>query len=239
METTPYRGSPHGGAGAAPPDALYVRVRADIEATHAATMRTGLRIITALAAVPALTAAVVLIASEIVYQRPAVGLEVGSQSKFALLLALSMLVGLTIVSTVIAVWRGRSGLGAGAAPLALIVGLVVPIYALLILPNPLHSHDPPMPWVEISPWGLRCFVIATIVSALALVSFARALRSAVPVASRLRGAALGAAAGAWAGLAVFTFCPSGDQLHLLVGHVLPILAVTLVGALTLSRTLRP
>ena len=76
METTRYRGSPRGGA-AGVPDALYARVRADIEATPAATMRTGLRIITALAAVPALTAAVVLIASEIVYQRPAVGLEVG------------------------------------------------------------------------------------------------------------------------------------------------------------------
>jgi hypothetical protein len=43
------------------------------------------------------------------------------------------------------------------------------------------------------------------------------------------------ALGAWAGLGVFTFCPSGDQLHLLVGHVLPMFPVTLVAALTLSH----
>jgi Negative regulator of sigma F len=183
--------------------------------------------------------AVVLIASEIVYQRPAVGLEVEAQSIPALLLTLLLLVGLSLLSTLAAVWRGATGLGAGATSLALIAGLVVPIYAALVLPHPLHSHDLPIPGVEISPWGLRCFVIATIISVLALVSFAGALRCAVPVASRLRGAALGAAAGAWAGLAVFIFCPSGDQLHLLLGHVAPILAFTLVGALPLSRALRP
>jgi hypothetical protein len=37
-----------------------------------------------------------------------------------------------------------------------------------------------------------------------------ALRHATPVATRLRGAALGSAAGVWAGLTVFVFCPSGD-----------------------------
>jgi hypothetical protein len=102
-----------------------------------------------------------------------------------------------------------------------------------------HAHDPGVLPVEISPWGLRCLVIATIVGMLVLASFGAALRRAVPVASRLRGAALGAAAGAWTGLAVFIFCPSDDFQHILVGHVLPIVAFTLLGAVASPRVLRP
>ena len=62
-----------------------------------------------------------------------------------------------------------------------------------------------------------------------LAIFAVTLRRAVAVAVGLRGAALGAAAGAWAGLAVFAFCPSGELQHLLIGHVLPIVLLTMCG----------
>ena len=71
---------------------------------------------------------------------------------------------------------------------------------------------------------------------LVLVSFTAALRRSAPVASRLRGAALGAAAGAWAGLGVFLFCPATDHRHLLVGHVLPIAIFTLLGLAAVPRS---
>jgi hypothetical protein len=93
--------------------------------------------------------------------------------------------------------------------------------------------------VDISPWGARCFLIAGIVGVAVLAGFTRILRRAVPVATRLRAAVLGAAAGSWSGLAVFAFCPSGDQRHLLFGHVLPILVLIGIAALTLCRRLRP
>ena len=76
-------------------------------------------------------------------------------------------------------------------------------------------------------------------SASVLAIFAVTLRRAVAVASGLRGAALGAAAGAWGGLAVFAFCPSGELQHLLVGHVLPVALFTLLGGIGLARALRP
>jgi Negative regulator of sigma F len=91
--------------------------------------------------------------------------------------------------------------------------------------------DPSPGSVAMSPWGIRCFGIALLVGTLVLISFVLALRRSVPVASRLRGAALGAAAGAWAGLTVFAFCPSGDQWHILFGHVLPLVVLILLGAL--------
>ena len=222
-----------------PPDALYGRIRASIETTPASRMSTRTRVVLAMAAAPLVAVTVLLIASQVVYQRYAVGLEVGAQSTSQLGWVLFLLVGLTLGSTLVALWRSRSGLGSRVLPLALVAGLVGPIYALLVLENPVHAHDPGVVSVEISPWGVRCVLIATIVGMFVLASFAAALRRAVPAASRLRGAALGAATGAWTGLTVFLFCPSSDYQHLLVGHVRPIVAFTILGGTRGPRPLRP
>lgn len=225
-----------------PSERLYAKVRASVEGTPAATMRTRTRIVAAFAIMPVLTALVVLVASEIVYRQPAAGLGIDVASTAGMLTALVLLAGLALASTAFALWQGRSGLGVGATWLVSIAALVVPVYAALTLVRPLHSgaaDDVTLTGVAISPWGLRCLLIATVVSASALAFFAGALRRAVAVASGLRGAALGAAAGAWGGLAVFAFCPSGEWQHLLVGHVLPIAVFTLVGGLAVIRTLRP
>jgi hypothetical protein len=50
---------------------------------------------------------------------------------------------------------------------------------------------------------------------------------------------VGAAAGAWAGLSVFIDCSATDEQHLLVAHVLPIAAFTLLGLAAIPRALRP
>jgi len=113
---------------------------------------------------------------------------------------------------------------------------------VLTVLQPLHSgaaDDVAFTGVAISPWGWRCIFIATVVSASTMAIFAVALRRAVAAASGLRGAALGAAAGAWGGLAVFAFCPSGELQHLLVGHVLPIALFTLLGGVVLTKVIRP
>ena len=102
----------------------------------------------------------------------------------------------------------------------------------------MHTDEAALADVAISHWGLRCLVISAIVSLLVLTTFTVALRRSIPTANGLRGAAIGAAAGAWAGLSVFVFCPSGDLLHLLVGHILPIVAFTLLGIVSIPRILR-
>jgi len=118
--------------------------------------------------------------------------------------------------------------------------LVTPIYAALTLVIPLEgSGATAAALAELSPWALRWLAIAVTVGLLVFVSFTAALRRSAPVASRLRGAALGAAAGAWAGLGVFLFCPATDHRHLLVGHVLPIAIFTLLGLAAVPRALRP
>jgi hypothetical protein len=218
---------------ATPSERLYARVRSAVESTPAATTRTRTRIVAALAIVPALTTLFVLIASSLVYGQPAAGLDIDVASSAAALTTLSLLIGLALASTVFALWQGSSGLGIASMWLVSITVLVAPVYAALTVLQPLHSgaaDDVSLTGVAISPWGLRCIFVASVVGASVLAIFAVTLRRAVAVAVGLRGAALGAAAGGWAGLAVFAFCPSGELQHLLVGHVLPIVLLTWCGA---------
>jgi hypothetical protein len=136
-------------------------------------------------------------------------------------------------------WRGSRGFGLGTIGLALLAILVAPLYAGLAVLQPVHAEDAAITTVTISPWGVRCALIAGIVGVAITALFVFALRRAVPVGSRVRGAAIGAAAGAWAGLAVFLFCPSGDIQHLVAGHLLPMVGLTLFGAVVAPRLLRP
>jgi hypothetical protein len=221
------------------PAALYDRIRTSLAQESVSRTRTPTRTLAALAVVAVLATAVVVFASELVYQRLAAGLEVDPANRSRLLWTLLLLAGLTVVSTAFALWRGRRGFGVGAAGLAIAAVLVAPVYAALTLVQPLHLQDTAIAGVTISPWGVRCALIAGIIGIAAVLCFAAALRRAVPVASRLRGTMIGATAGAWAGLAVFVFCPSGEHQHVLAGHVLPVIALTAIGALVAPRLLRP
>jgi hypothetical protein len=224
---------------AEPPRVLHDRIRARITGERSTTSRTRKRVIAALVGVPLIAAVVVLIASQRVYHHFAMGLDVDGAHATRLSLTLLALVVMTAGTTLVAVWRGRSGFGIGSLMLAVAVALVVPVYALLTLIRPLHVDDDPILNVVISPWGVRCAVIASVVGLAAIAAFTSALRRAAPVASRLRGAAIGAAAGAWAGLAVFAFCPSGDQQHLIAGHLVPMIVLMAIGALLSPHRVRP
>lgn len=64
-----------------------------------------------------------------------------------------------------------------------------------------------------------------------------ARRGSDPVHPRALGAALGAAAGAWGGAMIDVHCGLTAVEHLALGHVLPILIVSAVGALLGARVL--
>jgi hypothetical protein len=224
----------------APPEELSSRIRDAVAATPSSKTGTRLRVAVAIAAVPVVIAGVLLVASQIVYDRPALRVHMGTPVTFELLMVLLLIVGLTLSATLVAVGRGERGLGFGMMSLVAVALLATPIYALLTLGIPLDvTGAAAASLAELSPWGLRCLAVASAVGVLVLASFTVALRRAVPVASRLRGAALGAAAGAWAGLSVFVFCPATAHRHLLVGHVLPIALLTLLGLWAIPRALRP
>jgi hypothetical protein len=226
------------GSEPAPPEELFSRIRAAVEATPASRRRIGLRVSLAIAVAPVITAAVLFIASRLIFARPALRADVAARSTSELLVELSLLLVLTFSATGVAFARGERGFGRGAVSLSLLALLVTPIYAGLVL-GPLRSSGATMTSLPLSPWGVRCLGVAAAVGLLVLAGFAIALRRAAAVASRVRGAALGAAAGAWAGLAVFSFCPAHELRHLLIGHVMPIAAFTLLGLAAIPRFLRP
>jgi hypothetical protein len=221
-----------------PPNELYGRILAAIDSPSPVDTRTTRRISIVLAAVPLLSALVVTLASYLVYGRPAAGLELEVRSIERLWLALGLFGTLTLAATYFALAQGRNGFGTMAAVLIAIVFLITPVYTILIVPAPLHASGTVLEATQISPWGVRCLSVASVVIALALACFLFALRRAVPVSVRLRAAALGAAAGAWAGLALLFFCPAAEWLHLLIGHSLPVLVATLLGALVAPTALR-
>ena len=224
-------------SGIMPASELYSRIRAAIDAEPASLVSTRTRITFALAAVLCAAAAALVLASQIVYQRQAVGLEVGGQVPGHALLMLFLLAILVLAATFVALRRSPTDSETPSLKLAVI--LVLPIYAVVTLAFPLHGADPLPPDVPLSWWGARCITLSAIVGILVLLCFTMALRRAVPVASVLRGAVLGAAAGAWAGLTVFVFCPAGEAQHLLLGHVLPVALSTLLGTIAAPRALRP
>jgi hypothetical protein len=230
---------PRGIRGVGPSEALHARIRARIAETQAPTTRTNKRVFAAVVAVVALTALVTSGASELVYGRLAAGLVVAPAEELRLVWTSTLLSVLTAGATLAALWRGPRGFGAGATTLALTALIVAAVYSALTLLRPLHLSDAPAANLTISPWGARCALIASIVGVGVMACFAAALRRAAPVATGLRGAAIGVAAGMWASVAVFVFCPSGDSRHLLVGHVLPFLALLGLGAALLPRWLRP
>jgi hypothetical protein len=222
-----------------PPDELFQRVHRAVRAQQASTLRPHSRNAAALSIASIWSAGVVLTASQIVYGNQAVGLHVAIRSASLLAFVAVALLLLTLASTTAALWRGRSGLGASTTKLLVMAVITAPLYALLSLSFPVHEIVTTVGSVSISPWGARCFVIASLVGAVVLGCFALGMRAAAPVGTRIRSMILGSAAGAWAGLAVFVFCPAGDPLHLLVGHVLPVAAFTVLGAIALPAILRP
>jgi hypothetical protein len=223
----------------APPEELFSRIRAAVAATPASTGPIRPRICLAIALAPLITLAVLLLASRFVFARPVLRADIAGRSTSELLVEIGLLVGLTFSVTGVAVARGERGFGRGATSLSLLALLVAPLYAALVL-GPLRASGAPVASLAVlSPWGVRCLGIAAAVGLLVLAGFATALRRGAVVASRLRGAALGAAAGAWAGLGVFLFCPASELRHLLLGHVMPIAAFTLLGFAVMPRLLRP
>jgi Negative regulator of sigma F len=220
------------------PESLYRNIATAIAAMPSAHARTSTRTVAALAIAGALSVLIVALASALVYGEQAVGLRIGVASTTKIIAASVLTVGLASAATVAALWRGGHGFGAPALSLALTAMLVAPLYALFGWISPVHVTNAALGAVVISPWGTRCVMIASLVGATVLVAFTLALQRAVPVAVGSRAAAIGASAGAWAGLAVFVFCPSGDQAHLFSGHVLPIVGLTAIGALAAPRWLQ-
>ena len=132
---------------------------------------------------------------------------------------------LAISCASVAWWRGRSLVGP-SQPSLLAVSVLVPVVTYVWL---VAWHDR---YVEpVTRFGYRCLTL-TFVSSLPLLLAVVYLRKRTlvvhPVAS---GAALGAAAASFGSVTTTLWCPLADSPHVLVGHVMPIVILSLLGAL--------
>jgi hypothetical protein len=128
--------------------------------------------------------------------------------------------------------RGASPMGRSHYTLTT-VAIAVPCAVLSWLS--LSLRDIPS---ENAPLGWRCFALMIVLGAVLLLAQVRANRGSNPIHARLQGAAFGAVSGAWSAILVAAWCPIYNESHALWGHVAPILALSLAGALLNARALQ-
>lgn len=135
---------------------------------------------------------------------------------------------IALTVAIIALGRGRSMLGrAGIWLLGL--ALVTPI-VLFTWKVGISSLFPGMmaKWPERP--GFRCLRLSCLMAAWPVVALVMTRRGSDPTHPRLTGAAIGAAVGACVWVLVDLWCPVAYVPHLFLGHILPLVGTTLVGA---------
>ena len=154
-------------------------------------------------------------------------------------LGVALFAALTVVFTLGALSPGREGLGPSVGRMRFYALSIGAWSALLLF---LVVRFGPQPNLAVTgalhPFGLPCLLMASLIGMGVLALMTRSLLHSVPSAAGWRSAALGAAAGAWAGLALLVHCPGVEAEHLLVGHLLPIALFPLIGRLVAYRYLR-
>jgi hypothetical protein len=86
-------------------------------------------------------------------------------------------------------------------------------------------------------FGWRCLAYSLGVTALPLAAFLSLKRAVEPRHPSALGAAAGATCACWAGALIDLWCPLTDPMHVLIGHVTPLVVAIAVGALVGRWTL--
>jgi hypothetical protein len=143
---------------------------------------------------------------------------------------------LAIGSLAVALAPGRLGLGLGLG-MVMVTAVLGPASFCLIGPG----APPPSEPAQGASSLLAAFVCLDITVAFAAVPLLLAglvLRAAFPVGAGWRGASVGAAVGLLAGATINLHCANVARFHMLVGHGIPVIAATLIGAFVVARWTR-
>ena len=134
-----------------------------------------------------------------------------------------------LVCSWLAFGRGRSMVGRPRSVLVAVAALVMPTLfasiALLGRGASVVERGLPPPGNH-----AQCFGLTAMFSLVPLALLILARRGSDPVHPASTGAALGAAAGAWAAVAMAFVCPYAELTHELIGHVAPVALIVFIGA---------
>jgi hypothetical protein len=135
---------------------------------------------------------------------------------------------IALVALVVACSRGRSTLGR-AGVYFLWLSIATP-FALLAWKVAMSAGVASMMqrWPERV--GFRCLLLSCLMSAWPLAALVMARKALDPLHPALTGAAIGSAIGASIWVLVDLNCPIAYVPHLLLGHALPLLIITVAGA---------
>jgi hypothetical protein len=148
--------------------------------------------------------------------------------------------GIALMATWLGARRGRSMVGRPKALLwAAAVGTPLLLFAWSLLWNFLYPptfqqcvDSSGLPRV-----GLKCLDLVLSTASLPLLALGLWRARLDPTHPGATGAALGAAMGAWAGFTIDLSCECTNPSHVLIGHVSPVMLLTLAGYI-LGRRLR-
>jgi hypothetical protein len=210
------------------PDELKAKILADAKQSPSATRgegarRAGLLLITGLAVAVSIFVAVG-------------GLSHGAGRPTWFLVA--TLIGWTCVAAWAmhgALRRGKAMLGSPRPYLiAVVCATPILLFAFMLVVNVIYPES-----LTAFPGrlGLKCLFLTLAMALWPLVAIVIARRASDPVHPVATGAALGAASGAWAGVLTDLWCPAAYPSHIALGHVLPILILSIVGAFLGKRVL--
>jgi hypothetical protein len=137
--------------------------------------------------------------------------------------------GLALLATRLVLPPARSMLGPSTTRL-LAIAVGVPVVVAVWLLGWHAVYDDPNVRV-----GFLCFSLTLAAAPWPFVALVFASHRRDPRHPGLSGAALGAAAGAWAAVVVELWCPLAEPRHVAIGHVAPLLALTALGAFLGAR----
>jgi hypothetical protein len=124
--------------------------------------------------------------------------------------------------------RGRSAVGrARAVLMAVAIGTPAILFAMMF---GLAVAHPEVTLVHPERIGFKCLGLTMAAAAFPLVALALVRQESDPVHPVATGAALGSACGASAGVMVEMWCPVGNPQHVVIGHILPIVLMSILGA---------
>ncbi len=206
-----------------PSPVLRERIRSAVRARAAPTRGATRALATKLHASYGVALVVTVVAASV---RASSTRVVGTMLRIVLSLVLTALT----ASGLTAPAHGTSVLGRRDEDLAVVLGAAPAVFLI--------AFEEYGAWAEPrAPAWWPCVAVTLALGAFFTAFALRARRRRVLHRPGLHGGALAGTAGLWASALAFPWCPSLDPLHLLVGHVAPLLALITAGALLGRSTL--
>jgi hypothetical protein len=145
-------------------------------------------------------------------------------------------VGTSVGWTIVAAWAvwgslspGPTMLGRSRRWMRWVVVLTPTVLFLWMLGWDFVDADRLEPWPE--RWGKKCLNLTMLLGAWPLLALLLMRRGSEPLHPGTRGAAIGAAVGCSTGVLIDLWCPITDPMHMLLGHILPLVILILAGLL--------